>query len=296
MESRRRGDACVARTGVGFSLVAVAAMVAAALAASVDVRGQGRGAQAPAQPAAQTPAPGARGGRGPTPPEPTPPTPRASAPIDLTGYWVSIITEDWRWRMVTPPKGDYVSLPINAEAKKVADAWDAAKDQASGDPCKAYGAPGLMRLPTRLHITWQDDTTLTVETDAGTQRRVLHFGDWKSPGGDPTRQGETTAQWESRQGRRGQPLPPPEQRFGNLKTVTTRLQPGYLRKNGVPYSDKTTLTEYWDLLKQPNGDQWIVITTVVEDPTYLTRTWITTLNFKKEPNGSKWAPEACMVN
>ena len=238
---------------------------------------------------------GGRGGRGDAAPEP-PPTPRASAPIDLTGYWVSIVTEDWRWRMVTPPKGDYVSVPINDEAKKVADAWDPARDAAAGDACKAYGAPGLMRLPTRLNITWQDDATLKVETDAGRQTRLFHFGDWKSPGGPATRQGETVAQWETRQGRRGQPLPPPEQRSGNLKTVTTRLMPGYLRKNGVPYSDKTTLTEYWDLLRQPNGDQWIVITTIVEDPTYLTRSWITSLNFKKEPDGSKWAPEACRID
>jgi hypothetical protein len=150
-----------------------------------------------------------------------------------------------------------------------------------------------MRLPTRLQITWQDDTTLKVETDAGRQTRLLHFGDWKPTSQDATRQGNTTAEWEMRQGRRGQPLPPPEQRSGNLKTVTTGLLPGYLRKNGVPYSEKTTLTEYWDLLRQPNGDHWIVITTVVEDPTYLTRTWITSLNFKKEPNGSKWDPTGC---
>ena len=92
---------------------------------------------------------------------------------------------------------------------------------------------------------------------------------------------------------RGANQPPPM--FGNLKTVTKNLRPGYLRKNGVPYSDKTTLTEYWDLVRQPNGDQWIVITTVVEDPTYLARTWITSLNFKKEPNGSRWDPSPCAV-
>jgi hypothetical protein len=206
---------------------------------------------------------------------------------------VSVITEDWRWRMVTPPNGDYASIPINADAKKAADGWDPAKDGSAVDTCKAYGAPGLMRLPTRLHITWQDDTTLNVETDAGTQTRLLHFGDWKAPDGGPTRQGNTIAQWEMRQGRRGQPPPPAEQRFGNLKTVTTGLMPGYLRKNGVPFSEKTTLTEYWDLLRQPNGDQWIVITTVVEDPTYLTRSWITSLNFKKEANGSRWDPTGC---
>ena len=122
------------------------------------------------------------------PPGP-PPTGKAGAPIDLTGYWVSVITEDWRWRMVTPPKGDYASLPINMDAKKAADAWDPAKDEAAGEACKAYGAPGLMRLPGRLHITWQDDNTMKVETDAGTQTRLFHFGDWKAPGGAPTRAG-----------------------------------------------------------------------------------------------------------
>ena len=270
-----------------FGVIAVVIVLAVSVVAGQAGGGrQGGGGQAPAPAGGQ-----GRGGRGQAATEP-PPTPRASAPIDLTGYWVSVITEDWRWRMVTPPKGDYASIPINAEAKKVADAWDAARD-AAGDQCKAYGAPGLMRLPTRLNISWQDDTTLKVETDTGRQTRLLHFGDWKPASADPSRQGNTTAEWEMRQGRRGQPLPPPEQRFGNLKSVTTGLTPGYLRKNGVPYSDKTTLTEYWDLLRQPNGDQWIVITTIVEDPAYLTRTWITSLNFKKEANGSKWDPSGC---
>src|SRR6266852_3161802 len=72
---------------------------------------------------------------------------KTSAPIDLTGYWVAEITEDWRWRMVTPAKGDYLSIPINAAAEKAADAWDPAKDDAGGEQCKSYGAPGLMRAP-----------------------------------------------------------------------------------------------------------------------------------------------------
>src|SRR5215472_11309032 len=90
-------------------------------------------------------------------------TPKAMAPVDLTGYWVSVVTEDWLYRMVTPKKGDYTSVPLNAEGRKTADAWDPAKDEASGDQCKAYGAPALMRIPGRLHITWQDDSTLKVE-------------------------------------------------------------------------------------------------------------------------------------
>src|SRR5262249_60436055 len=108
--------------------------------------------------------------------QPPPPPPRAGAPIDLTGYWVSIVTADWRWRMVTPAKGDYQGVQLNAEGRRVADTWDPAKDEAAGEQCKSYGAPALMSVPGRIHITWQDDTTLKVEADAGTQTRLLRFG------------------------------------------------------------------------------------------------------------------------
>jgi hypothetical protein len=104
-----------------------------------------------------------------------PRTQKAAAPVDLTGYWVSIVTEDWRWRMVTPIKGDFASIPINAEARKVGDAWDPAKDEAAGQPCKAYGAPAIMRIGARP-ITWQDDNTLRIDTDQGEQTRLFHFG------------------------------------------------------------------------------------------------------------------------
>src|SRR5438874_4507172 len=102
--------------------------------------------------------------------------PRSSAPIDLTGYWVSVVTEDWRWRMVTPAKGDYASVPLNDEGRKTADTWDLAKDKTSGVECKPFGAAAIMRMPTRVRITWQDDNTLKVETDAGQQTRLFHFG------------------------------------------------------------------------------------------------------------------------
>jgi hypothetical protein len=263
------------------------AAIAIAVSTCVSLHAQGRGATPPAPAPAGGQGRGGAGGRGDAPP----PTGRAGAPIDLTGAWVSVVTEDWRWRMVTPPKGDYASLPINMDAKKVADTWDPAKDEAAGEACKAYGAPGLMRQPTRLQISWQDDNTMKMDADAGTQTRLFHFGDWKAAGGTPTWQGETTAQWETGARGRGANQPPPTS--GNLKTVTKNLRPGYLRKNGVPYSDKTTLTEYWDLARQPNGDQWLIITTIVEDPTYLQRTWITSLNFKKEASGSKWDPSPC---
>jgi hypothetical protein len=222
-----------------------------------------------------------------------PRTAKTAAPVDFTGTWVSVVTKDWRWRMVTPPKGDYASIPLTADARKVADAWDPAKDEAAGEQCRGYGAPGLMRLPGRLRIGWQDDNTLKVEADAGTQTRLLHFGQWKSPGGEPTWQGESVAQWETPRLPAG--VAPPEGGFktGDLKVVTTRLRPGYLRKNGVPYSADTTMTEYWDLLKDPHGQQWIVITTLVDDPKNLQLNWVTTLNFRKEADGSKWDPSPC---
>src|SRR3954469_10086058 len=124
-----------------------------------------------------------RGGRGaPQPPQ----TARASAPVDITGYWVSLVTEDWRFRMIMPAKGDYASVPITPEAKRVADMWDPAKDEAAGEQCRAYGAAAIMRMPTRLHITWADDNTLKVETDAGQQTRLLHFNAAQKAAGHPT--------------------------------------------------------------------------------------------------------------
>jgi hypothetical protein len=212
----------------------------------------------------------------------------AAAPIDLTGYWVAVISEDWRWRMVTPAKGDYASIPLNQAGKDRADTWDPARDESAGEPCKSYGAPGLMRAPTRLHITWRDDRTLEVETDYGMQTRLLHFAPGKPAGGAPSLQGDSAAQWEVTPAGRGGPPP-----SGNLKVVTRNLRPGYLRKNGVPYGANTTLTEYWDLLRAPAGEPLLVITTVVNDPEHLQREWLTSLNFRKEPNGAKWDPTPC---
>jgi hypothetical protein len=226
-------------------------------------------------------------------------TAKAAAPIDLTGYWVSIITEDWRWRMVMPPKGDYQSVPITAEAKKVADAWDPAKDESIGEQCRAYGAAGIMRMPTRLRISWLDDNTLKVETDAGMQTRLLHFGSWK-PESRATWQGDSAAEWDLPRrpdgvGGAGDADAAKQPKFGSLKVVTTNMRPGYLRKNGVPYSAKAKLTEYCDLYRGRSDEQWLVVSTVVEDPAYLQIPWLTSPNFRKEPDGSKWDPTPCVA-
>ncbi len=226
---------------------------------------------------------GKGGGRGPAP------TPKAAAAFDPTGYWVSVVTEDWMYRMVTPPKGKYLGVPMNAEARKAADAWDPAKDEAEGNQCKAYGAAALMRIPGRLHITWQDDNTLRIDTDAGLQTRLFHFGATVPKNVEATWQGYSVAQWEYA-AQEGGPRAP---RMGDLKVVTTALKPGYLRKNGVPYSANTVVTEYYDLHPAPNGDTWLVITTEVNDPQYLTQPFITSTHFKKQADASGWTPEPC---
>ena len=216
-----------------------------------------------------------------------PPAAREAAALDLTGYWVSVVVEDWKWRMVTPKKGVYDSLPLNAEARKVADTWDPAKDEAAGEQCRAYGAANVMRLPGRLHITWEDGNTLRIDTDAGTQTRQLRFAPAASAPGEPTWQGHSIAQWEYAAGARG------AARTGNLKVVTTNLRPGYVRKNGAPYSAKTVVTEYYDLNTMPNGDQWMTVTTKVEDPVYFTRPYLTTTDFKKLRDAAGWNPSSC---
>ena len=209
-----------------------------------------------------------------------PASPRASAPIDLTGYWVSVVTEDWRWRMVTPPKGDYASVPMTQEARTVADTWDISKDGS----CMAYGAAGLLRIPTRLRLSWESDTVLKLETDAGVQTRRLVFDRTQQPG-PRSLQGFSLAEWERCGGRGAQ--------GGDLKVTTTNMTGGWVRKNGVPYSENAILTEYYDHFTAPNGDDWFTVTTIVEDPKYFTQAFVTTTHFKKEPDGSKWSPSPC---
>ena len=247
---------------------------------------------------------------------------RAAAQVDVTGHWVAQITEDWRWRMVTPPKGDYASVPLTALGREVADAWDPAADAAAGEECRAFGAGGLMRLPTRLNIAWVDDTTLRIETDLGQQVRVLHFDHAAPAETAPSWQGHSIAEWLG--------VPPPTNPFGalvaptqeaaaaraggagapasggaardeapaargSLKAVTTNLRPGYLRKNGVPYSDRAVVTEYFDRFAM-FGNDYLQVVTVVSDPVYLTTPFVVSNHFKREPDDGKWNPTPCATD
>jgi len=263
---------------------------------------------------------------------------RASAPIDLTGYWTSVVTEDWRLRMLEAPKGDFGvgapgavtrpgaqayglgpnpslggSIPYKAKGAQAALLWDPAKDQAEGNQCKAYGAAGVMRQPTHLHITWLDDNTLKLEADSGTQTRIFHFipppqggqmtynnGVYTPPeppkfnappGTAPSSQGYSVAMWTTMGGDREN-----YERSGTLNVVTSRMKPGYYWRNGMPYTENATVTEHFRTMDLPDGSTWIILVQIVEDPDYLTQPFIINYHFKKLPDSSRWNPTPCSVN
>jgi hypothetical protein len=221
---------------------------------------------------------------------------REQAAFDPTGYWVSVITEDWRWRMLTAENGSYPAIPLSAEGRRVADQWDPASDRAEGNACKAYGAGNIMRMPTRLHVTWEDDNTLRIDTDAGMQTRLFYVD------AEPTWQGYSVAQWEVAGGQNG------ILRGGNLKVSTSGMRAGYLQRNGVPYSEDAVVTEYFHRAEVPGGDTWLIVSSHVDDPRYLASQpggglpdsdrvgpLIRSSNFKREPDGSNWYPTPCEV-
>ncbi len=217
------------------------------------------------------------------------PSPREQAPIDLTGNWVSVVSEDWRWRMMTPPRGDYASVPMTAAARRIADGWDPAADSANGNACRPYGAGGIMRVPTRLRISWDDAETLRIETDAGSQTRLFHFGDFEPPS-VRTWQGNSRAEWVFTGAVRGNPPT-----GGSLKVVTTGARSGYVRWNGVPYSENAVITEHFDY-HPAFGQDWFTVLTVIEDPEYFTERFIVSSHFRREPDDDRWDPTPCVTD
>jgi hypothetical protein len=244
-------------------------------------------------------------------------TAKASSPIDLTGYWTAVITEDWHVRMLTARKGDFGSgppgavsqvgvgrlgeganpaqegnIPYNIKGAQAALAWDSAKDAAEGNACKAYGAPGIMRQPAHLHFTWQDDNTLRMEADFGDQTRLFHFGGGAPSSQEPSLQGYSAASWIIMGGGGGQAN---YERSGSLKAITTRMKPGYYWKNGMPYTGNAVLKENFFLLQLPDNSTWLTITQQVDDPEYLREPFVVNYHFKKLPDGSRWKPTPCPV-
>lgn len=220
---------------------------------------------------------------------------RAGAPVDLTGYWVSVVTEDWAWRMRTPPPGDYASVPLNAEGRRIADSWTVEQDGS----CLAHGAAAALRMPTRAHITWDDDNTLRIDIDNGMQTRLLHFRAEDALNQPPSLQGNSIARWLTTVSVTGSgatggiltselAVAP----WASLEARTVDMQAAWLRPNGVPYSSDAVLIEYFDRFAD-GDDEWFTVTTIVEDPAYLAEPFVVSSNFKREADGSRWNPAPC---
>jgi hypothetical protein len=230
---------------------------------------------------------GQRGGPGGPPPGPQ--NAKTAAPVDLTGYWVSIVTEDWIERMSpdSPPSGTGGARGLTRGA--------APAPPPNGEQCRVYGAGGSMRVPTRLHITWSDDNTLKVEMDAGTQTRLLHFGQNTPIPNEKTLQGYSIAAWETgaRGGGRGGfggPAPAAP-RWGSLNVTTTNMTSGYLLSSRSAYSDNAVLTEYFSR-HSDFGQDYVTVTAQLQDGP---QTRVTSSTFKREPDGSKFSPGPCEI-
>jgi hypothetical protein len=232
-------------------------------------------------------------GAQPAPPPPDQRPARERAPIDLTGQWVAVVTEDWRWRMVTPPVGDAASVPLNAAGRAKTAAWDFEGDRRDGGFCKAFGPPGVVRQPTRLRIDWQNADTLRLQFDAGEQTRLLHFT--PQAAGPRSLQGDSTASWFRQTQSRGVFAANTPATGGTLQVQTTNMTAGYLRPNGVPYGEQASVKEFFNTFTTPEAGTWLILTTVIHDPEYLTTDMIMSTQFKKETSRSRWSPRACDI-
>lgn len=269
------------RTPSSWFILALLLATPIALFAQAGQRGAPAGPPAaPGAPAGQ-----GRGGGGPAAPQ----TGKTAAPVDLTGYWVSIVTEDWIERMSpdSPPSGTGGRGGLRGQGGGQA---------APAEPCRVYGAAGSLRVPGRLNVTWVDDNTLKIEMDAGTQTRLLQFNPTTARPTEKTLQGYSVATWEISGGGRGGArgaggAGPAVPRWGSLRVVTTNLRGGYLLSSRSSYSENAVLTEHFTHHSDFGVDYFTVTATVEDGPS----TRITSSTFKKEPNGSKFKPAPCEV-
>ena len=267
----------------------------------------------PGGPAAAAPAGQGRGGQG----APAGAGARGAAPVDLTGYWVSLVTEDYIERMFPDsPRSGVPRGGAGGGGGRGGGAGGGAggagggagggrgggapATAASTDPCRVYGAGGSMRLPGRLNITWADDNTLKIDMDSGKQTRLLHFGVTQPPSAEKTLQGYSIATWEAAAGGRGgggrggggggAPAAAAT-RWGSLNVMTTNMSGGYLLTSRSAYSENATLTEYF-IRHSDFGTDYLSVVAIINDPA---GNHTTSSTFKKEPDGTRFNPTGCDI-
>jgi hypothetical protein len=202
------------------------------------------------------------------------------AQVDLSGGWDSIRHEDQIERGAGPEIGDYTGVPINDQARSRADAWDAEKWTQPEHECEPHPADYGARGGGSMRI-WAEANPATLEVTAWhtemmwmQPRRAIYMDHRQHPAEDAihTWQGFSTGEWVG----------------DTLKVTTTHLKEGWIRRNGIPRSDKATMVEYFIR----NGD-YLTVVTIVQDPVYLTEPFIRTSDWKLDL-GYKTKPSTCI--
>jgi hypothetical protein len=199
-------------------------------------------------------------------------------PIDLEGVWAPLIHEDATLRGPGPAKGDYAGLPINAEARRVADAWDPGEQLDDENQCRSHTAVYMMRSPFKFEIIHSDNMLVLTSESFEQVRTVYLDGREHHPKESPkTRMGDSIGWWEG----------------DTLVVETTNMERGYIERNGVPHSEDAVLTEYFTRQSGSFGDL-LTIVQVVEDPQYLSQALVRSISFRRVPEG-KLEPYPCTV-
>jgi hypothetical protein len=190
----------------------------------------------------------------------------ASAQLNLSGNWSPRMHEDQPDRGPGPELGDYTGLPINDGARMAADTWDAARLRLREHQCQVHNGPYIFHGPLQVRI-WEDKDLRTQELVAikiyistyEQERTIWMDGRSHPPEWAPhTWQGFSTGKWD-----------------GDILTVyTTHLKQEWIRRNGVPNSEQSTMIEHF--IRHGNImthlEQWT-------DPVYLTEPLIRSEDF-----------------
>lgn len=194
----------------------------------------------------------------------------AYAQVDITGSFNGVFHEDQPERVPGPAIGDYSGLPVNDAARAFADAWDSSRLTVPEHQCRAHSSPYIMRGPLNLRI-WEErhpqtQQVVAIHLDVSNfqQRRVVWMDGRPHPSrnAEHTWMGFSTGRWQN----------------DTLVVTTTHIKQMWHRRNGVPQSDQTRLTEFYTL----HGD---VLTqfSYTDDPVYLTEPLVKTTNMLRNP-------------
>lgn len=205
----------------------------------------------------------------------------AAAQMDFTGEWAVVPAQD---NIDNPHLGEYVGIPLSAEAIRRAEIWDASIQSLPEWQCRPHSAAYIKRGPSNMRI-WK-------EVDPASREIVAFHAEW-------LRSTDTAIYLD------GRPRPPPyaghtwagfstgEWQGDRLKVTTTHMKQDYYRRNGVPQSDRARLSEY--LIRRRFRDEdyltWVI---VAYDEVYLTEPLIRSTEYRLDLN-QRIPPYPCTV-